>query len=98
MVMSADVRIKSGGYEIPAHSSKEFTFWWGADYLPAGYFNVSIEPNAEGLHMIPLIEERRQVTTIAPNGQLRQPMLILTLRNNNRFAVPFFANHILVNI
>jgi hypothetical protein len=95
--MSADVRVKTGGYTIPAHKSQEFTFWWGADYLPAGYFNVSIEPNAEGLDMIPLIEERRQVTTIAPNGQLRQPMLILTLRNNNRFGVPFFANHILVN-
>jgi hypothetical protein len=47
--------------------------------------------------MIPLIEERRQVTTIAPSGQRRQPMLILTLRNNNEFDVPFFANHILVN-
>jgi hypothetical protein len=47
--------------------------------------------------MIPLIEEKRQVTTIAPSGDVRQPMLILTLRNNNKFDVPFFANHILVN-
>jgi hypothetical protein len=93
----ADVRVKTGGYAIGALKTQEFTFWWGADYLPAGYFDVSIEPNAEGLDMIPLIEERRQVTTIAPSGQLRQPMLILTLRNNNRFEVPFFANHILVN-
>lgn len=95
--MAADVKVKSGGYTIPARTTQDFTFWWGADYLPAGYFDVSIEPNAEGLEMIPLIEERRQVTTIAPSGQLRQPMLILTLRNNNRFDVPFFANHILVN-
>jgi hypothetical protein len=40
--------------------------------------------------MIPLIEERRQITTIADHGR-RQPMLILTLN------VPFFANHIRVN-
>jgi hypothetical protein len=92
----ANVYTKSGGYTIPARKTQEFTFWWGADYYPASYFNVSIEPNAEGLDMIPLIEERRQVTTIAPTGDVRQPMLILTLRNNNRFDVPFFANHILV--
>jgi hypothetical protein len=47
--------------------------------------------------MIPLIEERRRITTIAPSGQLRQPMLILTLRNNNKFDVLFFANHIHVD-
>jgi hypothetical protein len=93
----ANVRIKSGGYTILAQKTEEFSFWWGADYFPAGYFDVSIEPNAEGLDMIPLIEERRQVTTIAPSGDVRQPMLILTLRNNNKFDVPFFAYHILVN-
>jgi hypothetical protein len=92
----ADVKVKTGGYTIPAATSEDFTFWWGADYLPAGYFDVSIEPNAEGLGMIPLIEARRQVTTIAANGR-RQPMLILTLTNHNKFDVPFFANHILVN-
>ena len=93
----ADVQIRVGGYTIPAQTCQDFTFWWGADYFPAGYFNVSIEPNADGLDMIPLIEERRQITTIAPSGQRRQPMLILTLRNNNDFDVPFFANHIHVN-
>jgi hypothetical protein len=92
----ANVQIKSGGYTIPARKTQEFTFWWGSDYLPAAYFDVSIEPNAEGLDMIPLIEVRRQITTIAPSGR-RQPMLILTLRNNNNFDVPFFANHIHVN-
>jgi hypothetical protein len=95
--VGVEVRVKTGGYTIHAQKSQEFFFWWGADYLPAGYFDVSIEPNAEGLDMIPLIEERRQVTTIAPDGQPRQPMLILTLKNDNRFDVPFFANHILVN-
>ena len=91
------VQTKSGGYTIPAGKIQDFTFWWGDDYLPASYFDVSIEPNAEGLDMIPLIEEGRQITTIAPNGR-RQPMLILTLRNNNTFDVPFFANHVLVSI
>jgi hypothetical protein len=76
----ANVRVKSGGYTIPAlTTNKEFSFGWGAGYLPAGYFDVSIEPNAEGLDMIPLIEEGRQITTTAPSGDVRQPMLILTL-------------------
>ena len=93
----ADVREKTGEYTIRARTTQEFTFWWGDDYYPAAYFNVSIEPNAEGLDLIPLIEEGRKTTTIAPNG-LRQPQLILTLRNNNHFDVPFFANHILVSV
>jgi hypothetical protein len=93
----ANIQVKSGGYTVHAMKAEEFSFWWGAGYYPAGYFDVSIEPNAEGLDMIPLIEEKRQVTTVAPSGDLRQPMLILTLRNNNKFDVPFFANHILVN-
>ena len=94
----ANVQTKMGGYTIPALKTQEFTFWWGDDYLPASYFNVSIEPNAEGLDLIPLIEEGRKTTTIAPTGGVRQPQLILTLRNNNDFDVPFFANHILVSI
>jgi hypothetical protein len=92
----ASVHTKTGGYTIAALTTQEFTFWWGANYLPASYFDVSIEPNAEGLDLIPLIEERRQITTIAPSGDVRQPQLIVTLRNNNRYDVPFFANHILV--
>jgi hypothetical protein len=93
----ANVQTKMGGYTIPARKTLEFTFWWGDDYLPASYFDVSIEPNAENNDLIPLIEERRQITTIFPNGH-RQPQLILTLRNNNNFDVPFFANHILVSV
>ena len=93
----ANVQTKSGGYTIHARKTEEFTFWWGDGYLPTSYFNVSIEPNAEGLYLSPLIEEGRKTTTIAPNG-LRQPQLILTLKNNNDFDVPFFANHILVSI
>jgi hypothetical protein len=59
---------KTGSYTIPALTIQDFTFWWGSNYLPASYFNVSIEPNAEGLDLIPLVEEGRQVTTIAPKG------------------------------
>jgi hypothetical protein len=36
----ADVQVKMGGYTIPARKTQDFTFWWGDDYLPAGYFNV----------------------------------------------------------
>ena len=92
----ANVDHKTGTYTIRAHTTQEFTFWWGSDALPTEYFDVSIEPNPVVFNMIPLIEERRQVTTIAPSGDVRQPMLILTLRNNNTFDVPFFANHLLV--
>jgi hypothetical protein len=90
----ADVQIKTGNYTIPAHTTQEFTFWWGSDARPATYFDVSIEPNPKIFEIIPLIEERRQITLF--NGAPRQPMLILTLRNNNNFAVDFFANHIRV--
>jgi hypothetical protein len=38
------VELKSAEYTIPAMTTKEFTFWWGSDALPAEYFDVSIEP------------------------------------------------------
>jgi hypothetical protein len=97
-IIMANVQTKTGTYTIPALKIQDFTFWWGPKYLPASYFNVSIEPNAEQVDLIPLVEEGRQLTTIVPKGELRQPQLILTLRNNNNFDVPFFANHILVSI
>jgi hypothetical protein len=90
------VELKSAEYTIPALTTKEFTFWWGSDALPAEYFDVSIEPNPKVPDMTPLIEERRALTLF--NGAPRQPMLILTLRNNNNFAVDFFANHVRVHI
>jgi hypothetical protein len=91
-----NVELKTGEYTIPAQTTREFTFWWGSDALPAAYFDVSIEPNPKIFDIIPLIEERRQITLF--NGAPRQPMLILTLRNNNNFAVDFFANHVRVYI
>jgi hypothetical protein len=91
-----DVQLKTGNYTIPAHTTKEFTFWWGSDAVPASYFDVSIEPNPKIFEIIPLIEERRQITLF--DGAPRQPMLIVTLRNNNNFDVDFFANHVRVKI
>ena len=44
--------------------------------------------------MTSLIEERRAVTMFGEAP--RQPMVLLTLRNNNNFDVDFFANHIRV--
>jgi len=58
---------KTGSYTIPALTIQDFTFWSGSNYLPASYFNVSIEPNAEGLDPIPLVQEGRQVTS-PPRG------------------------------
>jgi len=92
----ASVELKSGSYTIAAHTTQEFTFWWGSNALPAEYFDVSIEPNPVNPNMTPLIEERRVVTLFS--GSPRQPMIILTLRNNNAFAVDFFANHVRVHI
>jgi hypothetical protein len=93
-IVMANVAMKTGGYTIAALTSQEFTFWWGSDALPAAYFDVSIEPNPKIFDIKPLIEERRQITLFG--GAPRQPMLILTLRNPNDFAVDFFANHVRV--
>jgi hypothetical protein len=41
-IVMANVRIKSSGYTIPAMKTQELSFWWGADYYPAGCFDVSI--------------------------------------------------------
>jgi len=56
------VELKTGEYTIPANTTKEFTFWWGSNALPAEYFDVSIELNPKIFNMTPLIEERREVT------------------------------------
>jgi hypothetical protein len=95
----ATVDQKSGGYTIAAHASGKpgdpastFTFWWGEDAKPTEYFDVSIEPNPPVFDMIPLVETQRAIALA--NATPRQPVLILTLRNDNDFPVPFFANHV----
>jgi len=92
----ANVELKTGGYTIAAKKTEAFTFWWGSNAVPGSFFDVSIEPNPTNPNMTPLIEERREVTLFS--GSPRQPMLILTLRNNNDFSVDFFANHVRVTI
>jgi hypothetical protein len=91
-IVVANIDRKSAGYSIPAHTTQEFTFWWGSDAVPLAYFDVSVEPNPKVFDMKPLIEEKREITLFS--GAPRQPMLILTLTNNNNFAVDFFANHV----
>jgi hypothetical protein len=95
-IIMPNVELKTGSYKIHANKRQEFTFWWGSDAVPAAYFDVSIEPNPTNPNMIPLIEEQRTVTLF--NGAPRQPMLIVTLINNNDFDVEFFANHVRVYI
>ncbi len=86
------IEYKTGGYTIPALTSQAFTFWWGPDAAGNEYFDVSIGPDPKIADLIPLIEEQREIGLF--NGTPRQPMLILTLRNNNNFAVTFIANHV----
>jgi len=92
----ANVELKTGVYTVPAKKSQEFTFWLGSNAVPASYFDVSVEPKPKVFDMVPLIEEKREITLF--NGAPRQPMLILTLRNENNFDVDFFANHVRVYI
>ena len=87
-----DVDRKTGVYTAPALTSTDFTFWWGDDAKPTEYFDVSIEPNPPIFDMVPLVEVQRQYT-MAPSTH-RQPMVILTLRNDSDFDVQFFANHV----
>ena len=90
------VEYKEGEYTIPASTSQQFTFWWGDGAEEKEYFNVSIAPDPNIANLIPLIEEQRQVSLFT--GTPRQTMLLLTLRNNNNFAVKFVANHIRVHV
>jgi hypothetical protein len=93
--VAAVVEYKSGGYTIEAGGqNKPFTFWWGSDAEGSEYFNVSIAPDSKLVDLIPLIEVKREIGVF--NGTPRQPMLILTLTNNNPFEVHFTANHIRV--
>ncbi len=94
------VEYKAGGYTIPATTSQQpshqFTFWWGSGAEESEYFDVSIAPDPKIANLIPLIEEQREIALF--DGTPRQTMLILTLRNNNNFAVNFTANHIRVHV
>ena len=90
------IEYKAGEYTIAAATSQQFTFWWGSGAEESEYFNVSIAPDPKIANLIPLIEEQREIALF--DGTPRQTMLILTLRNNNNFAVKFVANHIRVHV
>ncbi len=90
------IEYKAGEYTIPATTSQQFTFWWGDGAEESEYFDVSIAPDPKIANLIPLIEEQREIALFG--GTPRQTMLILTLRNNNNFAVKFIANHIRIHV
>jgi hypothetical protein len=92
----ANVEYKSAVYKIGPSSSQEFTFWWGAGSLgSAEYFDVSIAPDPvlRRPSQLPLVEEKRAYLWDQSEGDPRR-VLLLTLRNDNHFAVDFVANHV----
>jgi hypothetical protein len=91
----ATVEYKSGDYEIGASATQEFTFWWGTDYHEGGeYFDVSIAPTfSPGVPTLPIVEVQRAHYLDTSEGSARS-VLLLTLRNDNKFPVYFIANHV----
>jgi hypothetical protein len=94
----ATVQYKSAVYYIGPSATQDFTFWWDSTD-PIGYFDVSIQPDADPQHPIqqPLVEVQRAYYwdgTGAPEN-IRNVML-LTLRNDNDFQMAFIANHVLI--
>jgi hypothetical protein len=92
----ANIDYKHGTYTIQAHETQQFTFWWGAgSKAPNEYFDVSVAPafNHENEGMTPLVEAKREIYLDASQSTKRV-VLLLTLQNNNNFAVTFVANHV----
>lgn len=90
----ASIEYKSGVYNIGPSRSQEYTFWWGSD--GPEYFNVSIAPDPDPNHQtqLPLIEERRAMVWDGSQKGNPRVILLLTLHNDNNFAVNFIANHV----
>jgi hypothetical protein len=85
-------------YKAGPSSSQQFTFWWGPDSRgQLEYFNVSIAPDflPNNLTQLPLVEQQRAVV-LDTSEEPARIVLLLTLRNENNFAVFFAANHILI--
>jgi len=92
----ATIEYKAGDYQIGPSSSQQFTFWGGPDSRGVSeYFNVSIAPDLlpNNLPQLPLVEEQRAYLLDMSQTPGRI-VLLLTLRNDNNFAVYFTANHI----
>jgi hypothetical protein len=92
----ATIEYKAGDYQIGPSSSQQFTFWCGLDSRGVSeYFNVSIAPDLlpNNLPQLPLVEE--QPAYLLDMSQTPgRIVLLLTLRNDNNFAVYLTANHI----
>ncbi len=90
----ANVEYKSGVYKIGPSTSQEYTFWWGSD--GPEYFNVSIAPDPDPRHptQLPLVELKRAVVWDGSQKGNPRVILLLTLRNDNAFAINFIANHV----
>ncbi len=93
----ATVEYKAADYQIGASSSQEFTFWWGADSQgPSEYFDVSVGPTVDPNYppqQLPLVEVQRALILDQSQTPYRV-VLLLTLRNDNKFPVYFVADHI----
>ena len=92
----AIIEYKAADYQIGPSSSQQFTFWWGPDsQVQSEYFDVSIAPDflPNNLTQLPLVEEQRAYLLDTSEGAART-VLLLTLRNDNRFPVYFIANHV----
>ena len=94
----ANVEYKSAVYTIGPSSSQQFTFWWGQRSTGAEYFDVSIgvDPQLRRQGQAPLVEEKRAYLLDESEGDTRN-VLLLTLRNDNRFEVFFTANHVRIS-
>src|SRR2546430_1840483 len=99
----ADVYRVTGDYTILAKSTEVFTFWWPADSdLDKAYFDVSITPKFDGKNAItPLIEVKRERSfypRLTDFGDFlgNEPLLFLTLQNDNDFPVTFLAAHVFI--
>jgi hypothetical protein len=91
----AHIDYKEANYSIASLSTQQFTFWWGRDGKdPKQFFDVFIAPIFDKKHgeMVPIVEIQRQVTWSTEAGVGN--VLYITLRNDNRFAVEFIANHV----
>ncbi len=90
----ATVQYKSADYQIDAGATQEFTFWWGGDHEGTEYFDVSIAPTfSPDTPSLPVVEVQRAHYLDTSGGSARY-VLLLTLRNDNKFKVYFIANHV----
>jgi hypothetical protein len=93
----ATIEYKSGDYQIGPSSSQQFTFWWGPDFHEGTeYFDVSIAPTFNPnvtSQQLPLVEEQRAYL-LDTSERFARTVLLLTLRNDNKFPVFFIANHV----